>query len=97
MAAELAGTKRASAPIKFSSHAQARMDQRGILLSPGELARLEDVVARMQDKGVKEAMVYLLSGTALIVSVKNRLVITVVDSASIREYIFTNIDSAAII
>ena len=39
----------------------------------------------------------LLKETALVVSVKNRTVITAVDEASAKENIFTNIDSAAIL
>ena len=43
------------------------------------------------------AAVVLTDKAALVVSVKNRTVITAVDPASMRENVFTNIDSAVIV
>ena len=62
-------------------------------LSDEELSALR---GSMAEKGVKDALI-LMKETALVVSVKNRTVITAVDEASAKENIFTNIDSAAIL
>ena len=56
-----------------------------------------DAVDRMAAKGVRDALIYMSHGLAMVVSVKNRTVITALDDASAKENIFTNIDSAAIL
>lgn len=83
-------------PLKFSAHAQARMKLRNINLSDEDIARLNQVVEKAQAKGAKESLI-LMNDLALVVSIKNRTVITAVDGANIKENIFTNIDSAVIV
>ena len=83
--------------VRFSSHAEARIERRGVKLTKDDLRRLGDAVDRMQEKGVKDALVYMNNNVAMVVSVKNRTVVTALDSASAKENIFTNIDSAAIL
>ena len=83
------------APLKFSAHAQTRLQSRNITFGPDEAARLEAAVGRAQAKGSRDSLV-LLDGVALVVSVKNRTVITAVDAASLKDNVFTNIDSAVI-
>jgi flagellar operon protein len=85
---------RASA-LKFSGHALQRVERRGIDTSPQTLARLDGAVQRAAAKGARESVV-LLDGTAFVVSVRNKTVITAVDAQSMREHVFTNIDSAVI-
>lgn len=87
---------RAAGEIKFSAHAEKRMQLRGVELNADDKARLQATVDRMAEKGARDALI-LLKETALVVSVKNRTVITAVDEASAKENIFTNIDSAAIL
>lgn len=82
---------------RFSAHAKARIEKRGVSLTADDLARLDDAVDRMAAKGVRDALVYMSRGLAMVVSVKNRTVITALDEASAKENIFTNIDSAAIL
>ena len=82
--------------VKFSAHALERLRTRGVNLSPADLAGIDDAVRRAAAKGARESL--LLSGkAAFVVSVKNRTVITVVDAASMKENVFTNIDSAVIL
>lgn len=81
--------------LQFSRHAQMRMSDRGIRLTAEEMNRVENAVERAGAKGGKESLV-LLDGTALIVSIKNNTVVTVVDQESLKESVFTNIDSAVI-
>jgi flagellar operon protein len=60
-----------------------------------DLALLNQAVDRAESKGAKESLV-LMDQLALIVSIKNRTVITAVDGESMKENVFTNIDSAVI-
>lgn len=81
--------------LKFSSHALQRLDRRGIEVSGETLDRLQSGVSRAAGKGSRESVV-LVDGTAFVVSVRNRTVITAVDSAHMKDHVFTNIDSAVI-
>ena len=85
-----------AAEVKFSAHAQKRMQLRGVEMTDSDRDKLTATIDRMAAKGAKDALI-LLRETALVVSVKNRTVITAVDEASAKENIFTNIDSAAIL
>ena len=82
--------------VKFSRHAAKRIEMRGVELSDSDMNRLNNAVERMAEKGVRDALIWMKQ-TALVVSVKNRTVITAVDEESAKENIFTNIDSAAIL
>ncbi len=81
--------------VKFSAHAQARLKSRNIGMTPEILEKLDKAVSGAQEKGSKDSLV-LLSDLAFIVNVPNRTVVTAMDGESIRENIFTNIDSAII-
>lgn len=81
--------------LQFSGHALQRVERRGIDLSPQTLQRLQAGVERATSKGARESVV-LVDGTAFVVSVRNKTVITAVDHAHMRDHVFTNIDSAVI-
>ncbi len=82
--------------VKFSGHALQRVERRGIDLDAyNTLPRLEAGVARAVSKGARDSVVFV-DGTAFVVSVRNKTVITAVDSEHMREHVFTNIDSAVI-
>ena len=82
--------------VKFSGHALQRVERRGIDLDANNtLARLESGVDRAASKGARDSVVFV-DGTAFVVSVRNKTVITAVDSEHMREHVFTNIDSAVI-
>jgi flagellar operon protein len=81
--------------VQFSGHALERVQRRAIDTSPQTLARLDGAEQRAASKGARESVV-LLDGTAFVVSVKNKTVITAVDAQSMREHVFTNIDSAVL-
>ena len=82
--------------VKFSGHALQRVERRGIDLDANNtLARLEGGVERAAQKGARDSVVFV-DGTAFVVSVRNKTVITAVDSEHMREHVFTNIDSAVI-
>jgi flagellar operon protein len=82
--------------LKFSAHAQARLQSRGIDLSPDELVKLQEAVHRAREKGSRESLI-LTDKAAFIVSVKNQTVITAVDRENMKENVFTNIDSTVMI
>lgn len=82
--------------LKFSSHAVERMQSRGIRFDPDQMDRIHTAVDKARDKGAKETLV-LADAAALIVSVKNNTVVTVMDSDKMKENVFTNIDSTVMI
>ncbi len=82
--------------LKVSAHAQKRLMSRDISLDESQVHRLAEGVERAAQKGTQESLV-LLDDVALVVSVRNRTIITAVDQQSMREKVFTNIDSAVIV
>jgi flagellar operon protein len=82
--------------LKVSGHAQTRMQSRNIELGLEEWDRVMGGVDRAAAKGAKESLV-MVDDVALVVSIKNRTVITAVDKAHLKENVFTNIDSAVIV
>ena len=82
--------------IKFSHHAEQRLQERGIQFKPEQIAQLDSAIDRAASKGAKDTLM-MLGGTALIVNVPSRTVITAMDSKSMKDNIFTQIDSAVII
>ena len=81
--------------VQFSNHAVQRLERRGIAVEPGTLQRLDDAVGRAAGKGARDAVVFV-DGTAFVVTVRNKTVITAVDRDHMRDHVFTNIDSAVI-
>jgi len=85
-----------SGGIKFSNHAVERMQNRGIRFTEDQLERISNAVTKAAQKGAKETLV-LTDESALIVSVKNNTVVTVMDKSMLKENVFTNIDSTVMI
>ena len=81
-----------AAALKFSNHAIERMHSRGISYTPETMKNIETAVAKAAAKGSKDTLV-LTGDSALIVSVKNNTVVTVMDRQAMKENVFTNIDS----
>jgi flagellar operon protein len=84
-----------SQPVRFSGHAVERLAKRGISVDKATETRLQAGVDAAAAKGSRDALV-MVDGTAFVVSVANRTVITAVDPGSMKERVFTNIDSAVI-
>ena len=101
--AELLKTRQGLAPqapgttgsVRFSAHAQTRLQSRQITLDATHLNRLDSAVQRAAGKGAKDALV-LLDNVAFVVNVPNRTVVTVADKENLKQNVFTNIDSAVI-
>ena len=81
--------------VRFSKHAQERLNERNIQLDQKDLADLQQAVSLAEKKGANDSLV-LLRDVAFIVSVKNRTVVTALDGESMKQNVFTNIDSAVI-
>ncbi len=89
-------TAGASPNLKFSTHAIERMRSRGISFEPQTMKSIEGAVRKAAAKGSKDTLV-LAGDNALIVSVKNNTVVTVMDRAAMKENVFTNIDSTVVL
>jgi flagellar operon protein len=81
--------------LKFSAHAQTRIQSRQIPVTAQDVQRIEGAVQRAAGKGSRDSLV-LLDNAAFVVSVTNKTVITVVDRDNLKDNVFTNIDSAVI-
>ena len=82
--------------VKFSQHAQDRLKERNISFSSDQLQQLEGAVNSVAQKGGKDSLV-MMGDAALVVSVKNRTVVTAMDRTQMKGNVFTNIDSAVVI
>jgi flagellar operon protein len=81
--------------IKFSQHAKNRVESRNLDLTSEDLSKLDAAVDKANEKGAKDSMIFLRD-MAFIVNVKNRTVVTALDSEQIKDNVFTNIDSVLI-
>jgi flagellar operon protein len=93
--AQQAQTLSAQQGVRFSAHAQKRLDKRDIQLGDDGLARLNDAVDRAAQRGGRESLV-LMDDMAFIVNVKDRLVVTAMNGTSRKEGVFTQIDSVVL-
>ncbi len=82
--------------IKFSKHAQQRLDERSIKLSETEMVQLRNAVEKAETKGARDSLI-LLHDLAFIVNIKNKTVVTAIGGEQLKENVFTNIDSAVIV
>lgn len=82
--------------LKLSAHAEARLKSRDISLTASDWARIRAGVDRAAAKGAREALV-ISDKAALVVSVRNRTVITAMDPQQMREAVVTQIDSAVLV
>lgn len=82
-------------PVRLSQHAQERLKSRGITLSDADMKQLAGAVDSVAQKGGKESLI-MMGDAALVVSVKNRTVVTAMDRQGMKGNVFTNIDSAVV-
>lgn len=82
--------------IKISAHAQRRLVERNIDIDRKDWEKITGAMNKAESKGAVNSL--LIHGElVLIVSVKNRTVISAMDKENMKEHVFTNIDSAVII
>jgi len=82
--------------LKFSAHAQNRIQSRNIPLTAENIQQLVKAVELAEQKGARDSLI-LMENLAFIVNIGNRTVITAMDGESMKENVFTNIDSAIIV
>lgn len=80
--------------VKFSKHANARLESRNISLSDEQLGRLNYGIERAKSKNINESLV-MMDNIAFIVNIKNNTVVTAIDKSN--DNVFTNIDGAVIV
>ncbi len=79
--------------VKFSKHANERLQSRNIDLSESQKERLNHAVKAAEAKGIKESLV-MLDDLAFIVNIKNNTVVTAI--ARGEQKVFSNIDGAVV-
>lgn len=82
--------------VKFSKHAELRLQTRNIKLTDVQREKINEAVNKAQGKGVKDSLV-IMDNLAFVVNVKSRTVITAVQSGELKENVFTNIDGAVFV
>ncbi len=82
-----------SSGVKFSKHAEMRMQARNIDLTQNQKDKINSAVSMAQQKGVKDSLV-ILDNMAFVVNVPSKTVITAVNNNELKENVFTNIDGA---
>jgi flagellar operon protein len=78
--------------IKFSNHALKRLESRNINLSDSNIGKIQNAVDKAEQKGAKDSLI-MLDGTAYVVNIPNKTVVTAIELNEANENIFTNIDS----
>ena len=82
--------------LRFSRHALNRIGETGVQLSQADLQDIERAVDKLAEKGGRDSLL-LMNDLALVVSVRSRTVVTVVDKSRMSERVFTNIDSLMLV
>jgi len=86
----------AASKLNFSQHAETRIRSRAIAWDANLEKRVAEGIDAAQAKGSRETLI-LADNVAVIANVKSRTVITAMDRASLKERIFTNIDSTVLV
>jgi len=87
---------KSSPTLNFSNHARRRLQERRIELGPEELGKLQQAVEKAAAKGCRSSLL-IYRDMAFIAGVANRTIITALDGESIKEHVFTNIDSTVVV
>ena len=82
--------------LKFSQHAELRMQQRGISFKPETINEIVNAIDQAAAKGAKDSLV-VYRDVAMIVNIPSRTVVTAMDGKSLQGNVFTQIDSAVIV
>lgn len=82
--------------VKFSKHANMRLDSRNINLTDEQIKKLESGISKAEAKGIKESLV-IMDNIALVVNIENKTVLTALDQQETKDYVFTNIDGAVVL
>lgn len=78
--------------VRFSAHAVKRLEARKIELNCEDISKIKGAIVKAEAKGAKESLV-ILEKSAMIVNIKNRIVVTAVPVFDGSDSVFTNIDT----
>ncbi len=81
--------------VKFSKHAESRLQTRNISLTDEQKGKLNDAINKAGEKNVKDSLI-MLDDIAFVVNVKEKNVVTVMNKDEMKNNVFTNIDGAVI-
>ncbi len=81
--------------VRFSNHAQKRLESRQIYLDDQNVNRLSEAIDKAEKRGGKSSLV-MLDDLAFIVNVPSRTVLTALRASQSAEGVFTQIDSVVI-
>lgn len=79
-----------------SGHAAERLESRNISLDEEDMKTINEGINKAEEKGCKNSVI-LYKNTALVTSITNRTVITVMDKDSSKDNVFTNVDSVVLL
>ena len=82
--------------LTISGHAQQRLLQRGISMSPEQRQELTNALGTLNDKGARDALV-LRTDAAFVVHVPSRTIVTALDRQEMAQRVFTQIDGALLL
>ncbi len=82
--------------VKFSKHANLRLETRNIKLTDNQIGRLDESVKIAKNKGIRNSLV-IIDDLSFVVNVKSSTVVTALGQNETRQKVFTNIDGAVVI
>ena len=82
--------------LNFSAHAKERLASRSITLDEQALGKLNEAVDKAAAKGSRASLLFY-GDMAFVAGVPTRTIITALDGESMKEHVFTNIDSAVVV
>ena len=82
--------------VRFSKHAEQRLETRNIQLTNEQMQEINMAVDKAEKKGIRDSLI-LMKDMAFIVNIPSRVVVTAMDEQGIKENVFTNIDGAVIL
>jgi len=86
---------RAQEEVRLSRHAQKRIDRRELVLDSARMDRLSTAIDRAAEKGARNSVV-MLDGLAVVVDVRERTIVTALDTGGGGQRVFTNVDSVVV-
>lgn len=82
--------------IRLSLHAAKRLNERNFNMDNNEFFKIKNAMEKLKIKGGQDSLIITANG-AYIVDVKNNMVVTAIDKASMKENVFTKIDSTVFV
>ena len=82
--------------VKFSKHAEDRLQRDGIRLTDAEKERLDTGMDKAAAKGARSSLL-VMDDKVFIANVREKIVITSMTRDRLRDNVFTQIDSAVIL